>query len=69
MFLCIDDAGLSPEYFICTSAEARDRTSDIGRAVVDLSGARDEKYCERWWDKIEDAFRPVHAPLARGAAP
>jgi hypothetical protein len=59
VFICVNDPGQPPEYFVCTSAEARDRTKQYQtRGIVDLSRVNDAQYRERW-DKIDDALAPV----------
>jgi hypothetical protein len=61
VLVCLNDPGAAPEYFILTSAEARERTKQYPtRGIIDLSGVRDGKYRERW-DKIENALTPVAA--------
>ena len=59
VFVCLNDPGQPPEYFICTSAEARERTKQYStRGIVDLSRVRDDQYRERW-EKIENALTSV----------
>ena len=65
VFICINDPGQPPEYFICTSEEARERTKQYRtRGIVDLSRVRDDQYRERW-DKIENALTPVAGPARK----
>jgi hypothetical protein len=66
VLICLNDPGTPPEYFICTSAEARERTKQYRtRGIIDLARVRDDQYRERW-DKIENALSPVAAPAPRG---
>jgi hypothetical protein len=66
VFICINDPGESPEYFICTSSETRERVKQYRtRGIVDLSSVRDDQYRERW-DKIEHALAPVTGPEHAG---
>jgi hypothetical protein len=59
VLICLNDPGTPPEYFICTSAEARERTKQYRtRGIIDLSRVRSSQYHERW-DKIADALSPV----------
>jgi hypothetical protein len=61
VLICLNDPGTPPEYFICTSAEARERTTQYStRGIIDLTRVRDGQYRERW-DKIEHALSPVAA--------
>lgn len=59
VLVLLNEPGTPPEYFICTSTEARERTKQYRtRGIIDLSRVRDGKYQERW-DKIEAALSPV----------
>lgn len=65
VFICINDPGQPPEYYICTSEEARERTKQYStRGIVDLSRVRDDQYRERW-DKIENALTAVAGPARK----
>lgn len=56
VFVCLNDPGLSPEYFICTPKEARAKTAQYAtRGIIDLNKLRDDQYRERW-DKIDKAL-------------
>jgi hypothetical protein len=58
IFVCLNDPGISPEYFICTPKEARAKTAQYAtRGIVDLNKLRDDQYRERW-DKIDKALSP-----------
>jgi hypothetical protein len=62
VLICLNDPGTSPECFICTSEEARDRTKQYStRGIIDLARVRGEQFRERW-DKIERALSPVASP-------
>ena len=62
VFVCLNAAGIAPEYYICTSAEARERVKEYRtRGIVDLSRVKSEQFRERW-DKVEGALTPVEAP-------
>lgn len=65
VFVCLNEPGEEPEYFICTSEEARDRTKQYRtRGIVDLSRVRNVQYEDRW-DKIESALTPVTRPARK----
>lgn len=56
VFVCLNAAGIPPDYFVCTSAEARANTAQYAtRGIIDLRKLRFPKYQERW-DKIESAL-------------
>jgi hypothetical protein len=66
VLICLNDPGTPPEYFICTSAEARERTKQYStRGIIDIARVRDDQYRERW-DKIENALSPVAAQARKG---
>jgi hypothetical protein len=59
VLVCLNDAPHHPDYYICTSAEARDRAKQYRtRGIIDISRVRGPDYVERW-DKIEAALTPV----------
>jgi hypothetical protein len=61
VLVCLNDPGTSPDYFICTSEEARERIKQTKvMGIIDLSRVRDDLYRDRW-DKIEEALSPVVA--------
>lgn len=52
IFVCLNDPGISPDYYICTSIEAREKVKQYStRGSIDLSTLRTSQYQERW-DKI-----------------
>jgi hypothetical protein len=56
IFVCLNDPGISPEYFICTTKEARAKTAQYAtRGIIDLNKLRDDQYRQRW-DKIDEAL-------------
>lgn len=55
VFVCLNPAGTAPDFFICTSEEARTNTAQYAtRGIVDLRKLKGSLYQERW-DKIETA--------------
>ncbi len=59
VLICLNDSQAPPDYFICTSGEARDCTKQYStRGIIDLARVRDGKYRDRW-DKIESALSPA----------
>jgi hypothetical protein len=53
VFVCLNEPGKAPDYFICTPEEARDNTAQYAtRGIIDLRKLRKPKYQERW-DKLE----------------
>lgn len=56
VFVCLNDPGVSPEYYICTAKEARAKTTQYAtRGIVALSALRHHQYQNRW-DKIDAAL-------------
>jgi hypothetical protein len=61
IFVCLNAPGAAPDYYVCTSAEARERVKQYRtRGIVDLSRLKSEQYYGRW-DKVEAALLPVDA--------
>jgi hypothetical protein len=53
IFVCLNDPGTPPQYFICTPEEARKKINQYStRGIIDLTTLREPVYEERW-DKIE----------------
>ena len=53
IFVCLNEPGTPPQYFICTSEEARKKVKQYStRGIIDLTTLRGPEYEERW-DKIE----------------
>jgi hypothetical protein len=53
IFVCLNDPGTPPQYFICTPEEARKKIKQYStRGIIDLTTLREPVYEERW-DKIE----------------
>jgi hypothetical protein len=64
VFVCLNEPGAPPEFYICTSSEAREKVKQYAtRGIIDLSTLRSGDFKERW-DKIETALTPVDAPEA-----
>jgi hypothetical protein len=56
VFVCLNDAGEPPSYFICTSDEARAKVKQYAiRGIIDLTTLRGAEY-EGRWDKIASAL-------------
>jgi hypothetical protein len=56
VFVCLNDPGKSPDYYLCTSAETRAKVKQYAtRGIIDLNRLKSEDYQERW-DKIEAAL-------------
>lgn len=61
IFVCLNEPGTPPEYFICTSDEAKNKVKQYStRGIIDLSTLRSSDYQDRW-DKIETALDVVAA--------
>ncbi len=61
VFVCLNEPGTAPQYFICTPEGARKKVKQYStRGIIDLTTLRGPEYEERW-DKIEQM-------LAGGAA-
>lgn len=57
VFVCLNDSGHPPAYFVCTSREARSKVKQYPtRGIIGLAKLRSERYMDRW-DKIESALR------------
>jgi hypothetical protein len=53
VFVCLNEPGTPPQYFICTPEEAREKVKQYStRGIIDLTTLRGPEYEERW-DKIE----------------
>ncbi|MFL6332819.1 MAG: hypothetical protein ACJ754_05675 [Pyrinomonadaceae bacterium] len=56
VFVCLNDPGTPPQYFISTAEEARAKVKQYAtRGIIDLTALRSEDYIERW-DKIDTAL-------------
>lgn len=56
VFVCLNAPGTPPNFFICTSVEARQNTAQYAtRGIVDLRKLKFDQYQERW-DKVESAL-------------
>ena len=65
VFVCLNDPGVPPDYFICWAEEARERTAQYAtRGIIDLRKLKDPAFQERW-DKVEAA---LVAPTRRARA-
>jgi hypothetical protein len=59
IFVCINPPGTPPDYYICTSEEARAKVRQFStRGIVNLTTLKTDEYRERW-DKVEKALSPV----------
>ena len=59
VFVCLNAPGTPPDYYICTSAEARRKVKTYStRGIIDLSSLKLPEFRERW-DKIDAALEPV----------
>jgi hypothetical protein len=65
VFVCLNAPGTSPEYYVCTAAEARALVKEYTtRGIVDLARIKKADALARW-DKIEEALTPVEAVATR----
>ena len=59
IFVCINPPGTPPDYYICTSEEARTKVRQYSeRGIVNLTALKTDEFRERW-DKVEKALSPV----------
>lgn len=59
VFVCLNAPGIPPDYYICTSEEARRKVKTYStRSIIDLSTLKLPEFRERW-DKIDAALEPV----------
>jgi hypothetical protein len=66
VFVCLNEPGNSPDYFICTPDEARENTAQYTtRGIIGLRKLRRPEYQERW-DKLEQSLT---MPAARRGGP
>jgi hypothetical protein len=62
VFVCLNPPGTPPDFYICTSDEARSKVKQFStRGIIDLTTLKTDDYRERW-DKIEKELSPVDAP-------
>jgi hypothetical protein len=62
IFVCLNQPGTPPDYFICTSEETRGNVKQYKtRGTVPANALRSTKYRERW-DKLEAALRGPASP-------
>ena len=62
VFVCLNAPDTAPDYYICTSNEARAKVKQYStRGILDLNTLKSEDYRNRW-DKIEAALTPVDEP-------
>jgi hypothetical protein len=60
VFVCLNAPDTPPDYYICTSDEARLKVKQYStRGIIDLSRLKSDDYRNRW-DKIEVALIPVN---------
>ena len=56
VFVCLNEAGSPPDYYLCTSDETRTKVKQYPtRGIVPLNSLKSEEYRERW-DKIDAAL-------------
>lgn len=56
VFVCLNEPGIPPDYFICTSDEARAKAKQYStRGIIDLTTIRGPDYKDRW-EKIDKAL-------------
>lgn len=70
VFVCLNEAGALPDYFVCSPDEARGKTAQYAtRGIIDLRKLKSPEYQERW-DKIEAALTAPaeREPASRRAA-
>jgi hypothetical protein len=66
VFVCLNEPGKAPDYFICTSDEARENTAQYAtRGIIDLRKLRGPQYQERW-DKLEQSLTGSGARVGSG---
>jgi hypothetical protein len=59
IFVCINPPGTPPDYYICTSDEARAKVRQFStRGIVNLTALKTDEFRE-CWDKVEKALSPV----------
>lgn len=59
IFVCLNGPGVPPEYFVCTSQEAKAKVKQYKtRGIMDLSTLRSADFQDRW-DKVGRALNPV----------
>jgi len=64
VFVCLNEPGIPPDFYFCTSAEARCKVKQYTtRGIVPLASLKSEDYQERW-DKIESALTVPGIPSA-----
>jgi hypothetical protein len=65
IFVCLNEPGRSPDYFICTPEEARANTAQYAtRGIIDLRKLRRPDYQERW-DKLDQLLEMPAASVVR----
>jgi hypothetical protein len=56
VFVCLNEVGVPPSYFIATPKEVRPRIKEYDtRGVLNYGSLNSEQFCDRW-DKIEAAL-------------
>jgi hypothetical protein len=56
VFVCLNEPDVAPDYYLCTSAEARKKVKQYPtRGIVNLGSLKSEDYRARW-DKIDAAL-------------
>lgn len=65
IFVCLNAPDTGPDFFVCTSAEAKANTAQYStRGIVDLRKLKFPEYQERW-DKVEAALSRPQARKVR----
>jgi hypothetical protein len=65
VFVCLNDPGTPPEYFVATPGEAREEVAQYAtRGIIDLRRLRSTDFQDRW-DKIDAALSAEPVRLRR----
>lgn len=60
IFVCLNAPDTAPDYYICTSDEARVKVKQYAtRGIIDLSTLKSDYAFRNRWDKIEASLTPV----------
>lgn len=59
VFVCLNAPDTAPDYYICTSNEARAKVKQYStRGIINLTSLKSEDYRNRW-DKVEVSLTSV----------
>ena len=57
VFVCLNDPGISPDFYLCTSAETREKVRQYPtRGIIQLGSLKSDDYFGRW-EKIDAAMK------------